>query len=385
MGRSIYSGDFYGMPTSRKSTRREFLRGQAAIEALQEAATAIPLLETREEHYLTRFSRRAMACEFEVILNAGQYSQGSEAALAALDLVDQLESQLTVYRDDSEISRLNETAHLQNVKVEPRLFALLEQAAEISRETDGAYDVTSGPLSKVWGFYRRDGHMPGESELKDVMHCVGMQNIDFASGKNTIRFRRPGLEINLGSIGKGYALDRMCEQLIAGGIENFLLHGGNSSVLARGRSQASEVRRQEAGNNNHGNGWCIGLRHPMFPERRIGEILLRNRAVGTSGSGTQFFIHEGRRYGHILDPRTGWPVEGTLSTTVAAPTAAEADALATAFYVMGRNNATDYCRRHPSISAAIISPAREDCIELALCGFTDEEVRIHSDESMKVC
>src|SRR5262245_33955004 len=115
------------MPTSRKSTRREFLRGRAAIEALQEATSAIPLPETDQEQYLTRFSRRAMACEFEVILNAGQYPRGGEAALAALDLVDQLEAQLTVYRDDSEVSRLNQTAHLRDVEIEPRLFALLER------------------------------------------------------------------------------------------------------------------------------------------------------------------------------------------------------------------------------------------------------------------
>ena len=157
------------MPTSRKTTRREFLRGQAAINALQDVAAAIPLLETQQQHYLTRFSRRAMACEFEVILNAGQYPQGGDAALAALDLVDQLESQLTVYRDGSELSRLNRTAHLQDVQAESRLFALLKQAAEISCETNGAYDITSGPLSKVWGFYRRDGRIPGDSELKDVM------------------------------------------------------------------------------------------------------------------------------------------------------------------------------------------------------------------------
>jgi thiamine biosynthesis lipoprotein len=369
------------MPTSRKSTRREFLRGRAAVDALQEvAAAAVPPLETHQENYLTRFSRRAMACEFEVILNAGQYPHGGEAALAALDLVDELESQLTVYRDDSEVSRLNQSAHLHNVELEPRLFALLKRAAEISCETEGAYDIASGPLSKVWGFYRREGRVPDHSDLNVVMHSVGMRNIELIPDKNSIRFLRPGVEINLGSIGKGYALDRMSELLITEGIEDFLLHGGNSSVLARGRSQESGVRSDESGNDC--GGWWIGFRHPLRPECRIGEILLRDRALGTSGSGTQFFIHDGRRYGHILDPRTGWPTEGTLSTTVAANSAAEADALATAFYVMGQNKAVDYCQGHPGIAAAIMSPVGDDHVELTLCGFATEEVRTHPDESM---
>src|SRR5262249_4156409 len=144
-----------------------------------------------------------------------------------------------------------------------------------------------------------------------------------------VRLDRAGVEINLGSIGKGYALDRMAELLVAEGIENFLIHGGNSSVLGRGVGQESGVRSQELEETERETrGWWVGLRHPLVPERRIGEICLRDRALGTSGSGTQFFVHEGKRYGHILDPRTGRPAEGTLSTTVAAPTGAEADALA---------------------------------------------------------
>ena len=175
-----------------------------------------------------------MACEFEILLNAGQYSMGPESALAALDLVDGLESQLTVFRDDSEVSRINQTAHLRAVQAEPRLFSLLALAAQINRETDGAYDITSGPLTKAWGFFRRAGNVPTDADLDDARQCVGMQHLEFDPQNATIRFRKPGIEINLGSIGKGYALDRVSELLATAGIENFLLHGGNSSVLGRG-------------------------------------------------------------------------------------------------------------------------------------------------------
>ncbi len=262
------------MAQPQRSSRRDFLRGKAATEALREAATDIAGqageapgglsygASDREAGYLLRFGRRAMACEFEVLLNAGQYPQGPEAALAALDLVDELEAQLTVYRDDSEVSQINRSADLREVEIEPRLFALFSLAARMHRETGGAYDITSGPLSKTWGFYRREGRVPGDAELAAAREHVGLQHVELNSQRSTIRFRKSGMEINLGSIGKGYALDRIAELFASKGIENFLLHGGNSSVLGRGTCA---------------DGWWIGLRHPLVPERRIGEVLLRNR------------------------------------------------------------------------------------------------------------
>ena len=132
-------------------------------------------------------------------------------------------------------------------------------------------------------------------------------------------------------------------------------------------------------------GWWIGLRHPLVPERRIGEILLRDRALGTSGSGTQFFTHEGRRYGHILDPRTGRPAEGMLSVTVASPTGTKADALATAFYVMGTDAAIEYCRRHTDIAAVMMSPAADSGnVDVTLFGFAEGEIRLYDDPSLFV-
>ena len=190
------------------------------------------------------------------------------------------------------------------------------------------------------------------------------------SQRSTIRFRKSGMEINLGSIGKGYALDQIAELFASKSIENFLLHGGNSSVLGRGTCA---------------DGWWIGLRHPLVPERRIGEILLRDRALGTSGSGTQFFTHEGRRYGHILDPRTGWPADGMLSVTVAAASGAEADALATAFYVLGVDAALEYCRQHPGIAAILMSPADSTAtIDVAIYGAKDIDLRTYDDPTLSV-
>jgi thiamine biosynthesis lipoprotein len=384
-----------------KSNRREFLRGCAVVDALKPPALsgaalidegegsppALSLPQYRAAGYLTKIGRRAMACEFEVLLNAEQYTIATEAALAALDLVDQLESQLSVFRDDSEVSRINRTAHLEPVNIEPRLFDLLELAAQIHYNTGGAYDITSGPLTKLWGFFRRQGRVPNTTELAHVMQHVGMRHVEFDRTRQTVRFLTPGVEINLGSIGKGYALDRMAELLAAERLEHFLLHGGNSSMLGRGTMNESTFTSQQLIDGQkqpEPPGWWIGLRHPLEPERRIGEVCLRNRALGTSGSGTQFFIHEGRRYGHILDPRTGRPVENTLSTTVAAPTAAEADALATAFYVMKTADAIAYCRQHAGIAAVIMSAAVADGVEIALAGWGEDEIQIYQDASLSI-
>jgi len=149
---------------------------------------------------------------------------------------------------------------------------------------------------------------------------------------------------NLGSIGKGYALDRCGELLAAAGINDFLLHGGSSSVLARGSHGARQP----------GEGWSVGVRDPLRPRRRLGQLIVKDRALATSGAAAQFFMHDLRRYGHILDPRSGQPAEGVLSTTVLAPTATEADALATAFYVMGPDEARRYCEADPNVAAIVL-------------------------------
>jgi thiamine biosynthesis lipoprotein len=163
-----------------------------------------------------------------------------------------------------------------------------------------------------------------------------------------VRYLRPGLEINLGSIGKGYALDRLAELLGEdANLPAFLLHGGSSSVYAHGSPTAD------------GRGWPVGIAHPWVRGRRLGVLWLRDRAVGTSAATFRHLEHNGRKLGHILDPRTGWPAEGVASATAVAPTAAEADALATAFYILGAEKARAYCEKHPDVGAVLLpeSPA----------------------------
>ena len=358
-----------------KTTRRDFLQGKSAVEALGDVVIGSPenlpppQAVQSGRTYLLQIARQAMACEFEVLLNAGQYPAGPDAALAALDLVEQLEAQLTVYRDASELMAINRRAAGEAVAVELRLFDLLTRAVELYATTGGALDITSGPLSKIWGFYRRQGTMPAAAEVAAALALVGSDKLVLDRAHRTIRFQQPGMELNLGAIGKGHALDRAAQVLQNAGVHDFCIHGGNSSVLARGNrildsglpildSENQELSPQSKIQNPKSKiarGWSIALRHPLKPEVRLAEFQLVDQALGTSGSGSQFFHYQGKRYGHVLDPRTGWPADKVLSATVIAPTAEQTDALSTALYVMGVEVAHEFCQKRPDISALLVT------------------------------
>ena len=295
---------------------------------------------------LLRFTRPAMATTFELVFPWGT-PHAERIAADAFDLIDRLEDQLTVYRDTSEISRLNRTAHQAPMPVERKLFELLQLCANISQRTAGAFDITTGPLIKAWGFYRRQGRVPSEAELAEAMACVGMNKMFLDDTSNSVRYQRQGIEINLGSIGKGYTLDRVGGWLREQHhIENALLHAGTSSVLAIGNKS-----------------WPIGVKHP-HESRRLGTIKLRNRAMASSGAAYQHFSDDGRKLGHLLDPRTGHPIEGMALAVALAPTAAEADALATAFYVLGIEKTRDHCGQQPDLAALLVPEVPSAIAEL---------------------
>jgi thiamine biosynthesis lipoprotein len=251
---------------------------------------------------------------------------------------------------------------------------LLELALRLSRETEGAYDITASPLWRAWGFSRREGKIPTAEELEQARQCVGGHLVELDAERKTVRFLKPGVELNLGSIGKGYALDRAAEALADRGIHDFLFHGGQSSVLARGSCLDGRAASATAPS-----GWAVGIRDPLRRTVRLAEVRLRNAALGTSGTENQFFRHAGRRYGHILDPRSGWPADSLLSATVIASSAALADALSTAFFVMGPEPALDYCRTHPEIAAILLCPIRGGAgFELRMAGLPSAQATYFS-------
>ncbi len=276
--------------------------------------------------------RTAMACRFEVTLPS-EDARHVEAARAALDEVDAIEDALSWFRDTSEVSRVNRAAATAPVAVGASLFALLSLCREIHAATGGAFDPASTALSRSWGFLERRPRLPAEEEIAAARACSGLDKVVLDGLARTVRFGAPGVELSFGAVGKGWALDRVAAALRARGVLRALLTAGGSSHRGWG-----------------GGPWELVLR-PGGED--VGLLRLRDAALGTSATGEQRFEADGRRYGHVLDPRTGRPAEGVRSASVVASEAAVADALSTAFLVGGPALAGPFCAARPGTMALL--------------------------------
>lgn len=309
-----------------------------------------------------------MATQFEILVPT-EFRGLIEFAHQALDEVRRLEGLLSYFDPASRVSELNRDAAMRPVAVEPELFELLERSLRIGADTEGAFDVAAGAVWSCWGFHQRQGRVPDRSEIEAALARTGSDGLELRTEDRTVRFLKSGLEINLGSIGKGFALDRSARILQNAGFEQALLHAGNSSFLAWGDP------------GKCGGGWRVGVRHPLHRESDLLALELKEVGMATSGVGEQYFEVDGRRYGHILDPRTGEPVLHHLSVTTFAPDAAWADALSTAFFVMTPEEIEVYCSRHHEVGAIVV-PAIDEGERLQVLRFGTAEsfmVRVNLD------
>lgn len=241
---------------------------------------------------------------------------------AELDLVEGL---MSTYRDDSELSGFNRSRSTDWFAVSPELAGLVKEAIRTSEVSDGAFDVTVGPLVNLWGFGPGGGTdtPPTDAEIARTRTCVGYRKLSVRSDPPALRKSEPSLYLDLSAIAKGYGVDRLAELLDVTGVANYLIGIGGE---LRGR-----------GYNGRGLPWRIAVEHPDPGGRVIHRILaLHDGAIASSGDYRNFFEQDGRRYSHTIDPKTGRPVTHRLaSVTVLAPRTAQADALATAFLVLG--------------------------------------------------
>ncbi|MEX0824677.1 MAG: FAD:protein FMN transferase [Pirellulaceae bacterium] len=290
-----------------------------------------------------------MATDFVVLLPEHALARDGrgavEVAVEALESVEQLEQRFSVYLPDSEVSRLNRLGAIEPVRLSSETFEVLVLAQEIARQTDGAFDVTAGPLVECWGFTKRTGRKPSAEAIDEALQRVGWRKLELDQKHSTARFAVPGMQINLGGIGKGFAIDCVAKRLRQNDVHDFVIHGGNSSVLASGHSEADDEANR---------GWLIGVTHPKHPRRRLGGIWLKDQALGTSGPGKQFFHHRGKRYGHVIDPRSGWPAGDLEALTVIAESAADADALATGWFVAGKAVALPAAAADPALAVVAV-------------------------------
>ncbi len=285
--------------------------------------------------------RNAMATDFEIYIPHYEKTEMRKVAMKALDEIERIERVLSIWQGETELMDVNARAAKEPVQVSPEIYNLVKMAKRLFSQSNGAYDITSTPLSKCWGFFYREGRLPSEEEIKTAREKVGMHHVKLNDQEHTIFFEKDGIEINPGSIGKGFALDCAMRVAHAGNLDTVLMHGGFSSILASGHPAWKDA-------------WQIDVRNPLDHENPLARMQLKEQGFSSSGSELQNFEINGKTYGHIIDPRTGWPAEEALNVNVVANTAAEAEAFSTAFYVMGVEKTLEYCENHPHVGVLIL-------------------------------
>jgi thiamine biosynthesis lipoprotein len=304
-------------------------------------------------------ARNAMNTRFELVLHGGSPASLRAAAEEALNEVERIEAQLSLFRPDSEIARVNALAAFEPVRVSPEVFALLDLARQLTLETGGAFDITMAPLLRCWGLLgRMDGNVPTDAELVEARAKCGMNLVELNPAQRAVRFARPGVMLDLGAIGKGYAVEKAAEILRDAGVSSALIHGGTSTVFALGTPPDAEAwkiavdlppttvaaSRQSAANLPADGG--------ALPRRRY-EVSLRDESLSVSAVAGKSFTANGRTLGHIIDPRTGQPAGSTLLTAVVLPSGAETDALSTALLVLGAEALPQFAARRPGLRALV--------------------------------
>jgi thiamine biosynthesis lipoprotein len=289
-------------------------------------------------------SHESMGTVFTVAVYGRDRTFLSEVVEEVFEEVDRLDEQMSNYKPESELSAINREAAAHPVVVEPGLFHLLEISVHRSEETDGAFDITVGPLMKSWGFFRGRARLPTPAEISQVLKRVGYQHLKLDAERRTIGFDEAGVDIDLGGIAKGYAVDRAVEILRSNGITSALVSSGTSSIYALGSPPGAH-------------GWKITVRDPYDARKPADIIHLQNYSLSTSGSYEKFFNIAGKNYCHIMNPHTGWPVEGVLSTVVVAPTGTDTDGRSAGCFVMGAERTRKYLAVQPNLVVIFYLPS----------------------------
>lgn len=267
--------------------------------------------------------------------------QAEECFDAASSIVGEVDNTMSLFKPDSDTSRLNSAAGNGMIPIAEHTRRTLELSLRYSQLSGGAFDSTVAPLVNLWGFNwnATPESPPAPEAVRNALRTVGFTNVAVSNSMAALTV--PGMKIDFGGIAKGYAVDRCFEELARRGIENFMMNiGGNLRVHGKSRPERS---------------WNIGVRDPFDSGNIMGTVLLPSgMALATSGNYERFVTIEGRRYAHIIDPRTGMPVEGMAGVTVLCPSAAQADAMSTALFVLGPEEASTVLASTPECHAILV-------------------------------
>lgn len=263
--------------------------------------------------------------------------QGSEEDFAAaFNEMKRIEKLMDVHNPESELSRINKLADKRPIKVSKEIFEVLKGAREYSALTSGAFDVSIRPLSRLWGERGKLKEIPEVREIEERLSLVNYKNIILNERNQTVEFKREGVALDLGGIAKGYALDCVVKVLKERGIKEALINAGGDIRVMGGRN------------------WRVGLQHPRKENEVLAVIELKDQAIATSGDYQRYFIKEGKRYHHIINPETGYPAQKCMSVTIIGPSATQADILATGVFVLGPERGMELIESLKDVEGIII-------------------------------
>ncbi len=344
-------------PAAQKGTVSRLLRAAALTAVLLTTPAARPI-EPPPPPIRYQQTHAAMGTEFTLTLFAPDQPTAVHVAAAAFDEIDRLEALLSNYRPSSELSRISREAATRPVFTDPETFRFLDRFLFWSRQSNGAFDLTVGPLLRAWGFFFHTGRVPSSSELRALRSHIGWQHLQLDPAARSIRFtHHASMELDPGSIGKGFAVDAVIALLREQGITAAFLSAGNSTLYGLGAPPGST-------------GWPVNIPDPHHLGRAAATVLLHDTSLSTGACTEKFFLHNGHRYCHIFDPRTMRPVEAMLQTTVIDPSATDSDALSTIAFVLPPRAARDLIAQAPGRSALIFgqTPSRPVCLAIHWSG-----------------
>lgn len=293
------------------------------------------------ENQVLKETKLLMGTTVEITVRGEDKALAGKAIGQAFREVEKIDNLMSTFKEDSEISLLNREGDRRPIKVSRDTCRVIRESLRLSALSGGAFDISVAPLLHLWGASRKSKQLPGKEDLKGTLALVNYRNIFINEEEGTVGFRKKGMNIDLGGIAKGYAVDKATERLRQQGIKRAIVNAGGDLYLL-GRPFDKDF-------------WVIGLRHPGKKGETLGIVRARNEAIATSGNYENYFSLGGKRYGHLLNPHTGRPVEGMLSVTVLAEDALRADGLATAIFVLGPKKGLELANHIKGVETIIIS------------------------------
>jgi len=305
--------------------------------------------------------------QIKVPVGAEDDKEGIKQAIdRALEEIGRIEAVFSVFNKDSEIAKINRLKQAEALMISDEVFRVIEKSVEYNKITDGAFDITVKPLVDLWAQAKEAKRLPSDLAVRDALDKTGSQFIVLDNVNKTIAFKKDGMALDMGGLAKGYATDRAIEVLKENGVLNAIVSSGGD-MYCLGRRSRDKL-------------WEVGIRHPRKKGQIILQVGVEDKAVDTSGDYEKYFISNGRRYSHIIDPRTGYPIgDGVVSATVFANDSMTADILATALTILGEDG-MEMIKSVNGAGAIVISKKKDNTLGIEMSEGLDKEYVITGNQ-----